>query len=116
MVNPHQIGGSRMGAVALHPNVAEFMDEVLHDESHDVEIEEFAVRPTSPVCGMSCGTIRERLEVCPLLVAIRSPGHDYVANPSPDVTVDENDVIIALGSRAELGELRAFVQGRTVQG
>jgi len=31
VVNPYEIGGSRMGAIALQPHVAEFLDEVLHD-------------------------------------------------------------------------------------
>jgi len=35
VVNPYQIGGSRMGAIAIQPHVAEFLDDVLDDEVHD---------------------------------------------------------------------------------
>lgn len=51
VVNPHQIGGSRMGALALQPNVAEFLDEVLHDPEHDVAIHEVRVAEGSELDG-----------------------------------------------------------------
>ncbi|MEC7144583.1 MAG: potassium channel family protein, partial [Actinomycetota bacterium] len=45
VVNPYEIGGSRMGALALHPTLAEFLDEVLHDDSHGVAVDEIEVPP-----------------------------------------------------------------------
>ena len=47
VINPHEIGGSRMAALALQPHVAEFLDEVLHDDQHDVSVQEFVVTETS---------------------------------------------------------------------
>ena len=110
VVNPHQIGGSRTGAVGMHPHVAEFMDEVLHDESHDVEIEEVSFNPTSRVIGMTTGDLIDSLDSPPLLVAVRGPGGHYNANPGGDVTIAERDVVIALGSAVELRDLRDFVE------
>jgi voltage-gated potassium channel len=48
VVNPYQIGGSRMGAIAIQPHVAEFLDDVLDDEVHDVDIQEVVVGAESP--------------------------------------------------------------------
>jgi voltage-gated potassium channel len=110
VVNPHEIGGSRMGAVGMHPHVAEFMDEVLHDESHDVEIEEVAVSPTSAAVGMTTSGIADAIVNPPLLVAVRGPRGRYEANPGPDVAIAGRDVIIALGSASELGQLRTFIE------
>ena len=110
VVNPHEIGGSRMAAIGMHPNVAEFMDEVLHDEAHDVEIEEVAVGPTSRALGMTTAAVADAIDDPPLLVAVRGPGGRYVANPPHDTALGERDVVIALGSRAQLGSLRRFVE------
>jgi voltage-gated potassium channel len=110
VVNPHEIGGSRMAAIGMHPNVAEFMDEVLHDEAHDVEIEEVAVGPTSQTLGMTTEAVNEAIADPPLLVAVRGPGGRYVANPPRDTVIAERDVIIALGSAAQLQALHSFVE------
>lgn len=39
-VNPQLIGGRRMASFALHADVAEFLDEVMHDDDLNVRIEQ----------------------------------------------------------------------------
>jgi hypothetical protein len=60
---------------------------------------------------MTTGSIIDAISDPPLLVAVRGPGGSYDANPGPEVDVSERDVIIALGSAAELLSLRTFVEG-----
>ncbi len=109
VVNPHEIGGSRMGALALHPNVAEFLDEVLHDESHDVSIEEITIGGRSPVVGTTAGQVLGSLPRAPLLVAIRDPESRYTPNPPPDMELKAGHVLIILGSAGEIAALGAAV-------
>jgi voltage-gated potassium channel len=47
-VNPQRIGGQRIAAAALQPNVVEFLDVVMHDGSLEVRLEEVAVRAGWP--------------------------------------------------------------------
>ena len=67
VVNPYDIGGSRMAAIAFRPHVAEFLDEVVHSEEHDVDIQEVIVAPGSPANGAEigdvCDAVRDRGEV-----------------------------------------------------
>lgn len=104
VVNPHEIGGSRMGALALHPSLAEFLDEVLHDESHGVSVDEIEVAENSSACGR---TLRELLGSSgqPLVIAIRDHDHGYVANPAADTTVTAGTILVALGSTEHLAAL-----------
>ena len=104
VVNPHEIGGSRMGALAMHPTLAEFLDEVLHDESHGVSVDEIEVAERSPACGR---TLRELLGSSgqPLVIAIRDHDHGYIANPAADTTVTAGAILVALGSREHLAAL-----------
>ncbi len=44
-VNPQRIGGRRLAAFALQPDVAEFLDVVMHDESLDWRIQQVRVAP-----------------------------------------------------------------------
>lgn len=104
VVNPHEIGGSRMGALAMHPTLAEFLDEVLHDDSHGVSVDEIEVGDESPACGR---TLHELLgsKGQPLVIAIRDHQHGYVANPAADTVVGAGAILVVLGSAAEVGAL-----------
>ena len=108
VINPHEIGGSRMAALALQPHVAEFIDEILHDDQHDVSVQEFVLTDSSPVAGhrlmdLSTGDHRS------LIIAIRKGDNQYHTNPSSETEVHGGDVLIALGSHAELDALRARI-------
>ncbi len=108
VVNPHEIGGSRMAAVALQPNVAEFLDEVLHDESHDVAAHEIRVASGSHLAGRAVAELAEREERRPLIIAIRDGDGRYHTNPASGTKLAEGNVIIALGSASELAALRSL--------
>lgn len=109
VINPHEIGGSRMAALAMHPNVAEFIDEVLHDDQHDVAVEEVTVHPGSKAIGKPVADLREADGRRSLVIAIRKGDGRYRTNPPPKTELAEGDVIIALGSADELAALRRAI-------
>ncbi len=109
VINPHKIGGSRMAALALRPHVAEFLDEVLSDDQHDVSVEEIVVHPDSPMIGRSLKDMRREDGRRSLIIAIRNISGRYHTNPAPDTALSEHSVIIALGSAEELDHLRKTV-------
>lgn len=108
VINPHEIGGSRMAALALQPHVAEFLDEVLHDDQHDVSVQELVVKEHSPMAGHKLMDLREG-DQRSLIIAIRKGDRNYHTNPSPHTIVEAHDVLIALGSNSELDSLRSRI-------
>ncbi|MFN7148681.1 MAG: potassium channel family protein [Microthrixaceae bacterium] len=106
VVNPYEIGGSRMGALALQPNVAEFLDEVLHDESHDVEIHEIEVVAGSSMVGRAIGEVAGGDDHA-IAIAVRDQSQRYTANPPSGHLLGVGDVVIALGTRAQIRALHA---------
>lgn len=106
VINPHEIGGSRMASLALRPFASEFLDEVLYDEQHDVAVEEVVVRPDSPMVGKSLRDLGDGDGRRSLIIAIRGPEGRYHTNPAPDTKLPGASVIIALGSAEELHHLR----------
>lgn len=106
VVNPHHIGGSRMAALALQPNVAEFLDEVLDDPEHDVAIHEIHVSAGSPCDGCTVDEAT-RGDERPVLIAVRRTHGRYMANPPAELELGAGDVLIALGSEQQLAALRA---------
>lgn len=51
VVNPQRIGGQRIAAAAVQPNVVEFLDVVMHDGSLEFRLEEIPVRAGSRLAG-----------------------------------------------------------------
>src|SRR5258707_13328928 len=45
VVNPQRIGGQRIAAAALQPNVVQFLAVVMHDRSLQFRLEASALRP-----------------------------------------------------------------------
>ncbi|MDH3707257.1 MAG: TrkA family potassium uptake protein [Acidimicrobiia bacterium] len=109
VVDPHEIGGSRMAALALQPNVAEFLDEILHDESHDVEVLEFRIPESSPAVGRTLAELAPADRDSPMVIAIAKTRGLYHANPPLETEVEPGEVIIALGSSHQLDGLRALI-------
>jgi len=108
-VNPQLMGGRRLGAFALQPHVAEFLDVVMHDETLDFRLEQFEVLPDSPHVGTTVGQMATHLPTGALLLALRRPGRPFEANPDPDIVIEEGAVLIALGTADELTTLRRRV-------
>ncbi len=105
VVNPHEIGGSRMAALALQPHVAEFLDEILHDESHDASLLEYKVADDAPAAGQTITQLGAASQRRALVVAVRTAVGQYRANPPRSHVLEPGDVVIAVGTRDELTEL-----------
>ncbi len=105
VVNPYDIGGSRMAAIAFRPHVAEFLDELVLADDHDIDIHEVQVRSGSRAVGAELGTITPAA-----VIAVKAPDGTYSFNPPRDRTLTMGDVLIAVGSAAQLTDLAAATE------
>lgn len=110
-VNPQLLGGRRLGAFALQPHVADFLDVVMHDGTLDFRLEQFEVCPGSAQVGRSVRDLAGHLPSGALLLALRRPGRPFEANPDPDVVLEPGSVLIALGTAGDLEAVRDDVVG-----
>ncbi len=111
VVNPHEIGGSRMGALALHPTLAEFLDEILHDESHNVRIGEVVIPAGASAMGSAVEEVVASVVDPPLLLAIRRHDRSYVPDPDGSTKLTDGDVLIVLGGTDKIARLQAAAEG-----
>jgi voltage-gated potassium channel len=114
VVSPSFIGGMRMVSDMVRPAVVTFLDKMLYDKEHVMRVEEVEVGKGSPLAGKTLqeSAVRERTKA--LLVAVRKAGtKDYEFNPSSDRLVQENDVLIFIGSPEMLKEFRELAAGET---
>jgi voltage-gated potassium channel len=111
VVNPQHIGGARMAAFALQPNVAEFLDVVMHDGSLEFRLEEVAVPVTSPLAGFSLRDTHIRDRTGALVLALRSADGRFRTNPPPDTVIEPGQVLIAIGTTTQLRALVDAARG-----
>ena len=112
VVNPQEIGGARIAAFLAQPNVAEFLDVVMHERTLDFRIEEVAIPPDSPLAGRSLQEAGLRERTGSLVLALRRPDGSFNTNPDPRTTLEVGHVVIAIGTPAGLIDLERAVGAR----
>jgi voltage-gated potassium channel len=111
IINPQSIGGARAAAFLLQPHVTEFLDVVMRDRDIEFRLEEVAVPPDSSLAGHSIRDAHIRAHTGALVLALREPDGSFVTNPAPDQLLARGQVLIAIGTKAELGALEVLAAG-----
>jgi voltage-gated potassium channel len=105
VVNPQSIGGKRMAAFVLQPNVSEFLDVVMHDGSLEFRLEEVALPDGSPLAGSSLRDTHIRDQTGALILAMRDADGHFTTNPPPETVLCAGQILIAIGTESQLKAL-----------
>jgi voltage-gated potassium channel len=103
VVNPQELGAARMAGFVASPNVAEFLDVVMHDDDLEWRLEEIAVHKGSELSERTLEEADLRRRCGVMVLALRRPGGELVTNPDHDTVLGAGTVLIAMGTPAELG-------------
>jgi voltage-gated potassium channel len=109
VVNPQELGAARMASFVSSPNVAEFIDVVMHDRSLEFRMREFEIPTDSLIAGKTLRQANLREESGALVLALRAPGGSFATNPTGDTRLDPGHVIIAVGTEEDFVRLTKFV-------
>ncbi len=109
VVNPQAIGGARMAAFVLQPNVAEFLDVVMHDGSLEFRLEEVTVPAGSGLVGQSVREAHVRDRTGALVLALRHADGSFTTNPDPETVLAAGQVLIAVGTAEQLCALETLL-------
>ena len=106
-VNPQLIGGRRMASFALHADVAEFLDEVMHDDDLDVRIEQVRLGESGGVVGRTLGEVDVHGTCGGQLLAVRAPRKGpFTPSPPADRVLEPGATLIVFGTPEQVGRLR----------
>ncbi|MFK7916764.1 MAG: TrkA family potassium uptake protein [Ilumatobacter sp.] len=108
VVNPQELGAARMASFVSSPNVAEFVDVVMHDRSLEFRLREFVIPSDSPIAGRTLRQANLREESGALVLALRSPDGVFTTNPTGDTRLEPGHVIIAVGTNDDFERLTKF--------
>ena len=106
VVNTHEIGGSRMAALVLHPGVVDYLGEVMRNEELSVRLAEAPVAAGGPFAGRALSECRIAETTGATVLAIRRDGA-FMTDPPDDLALAAGDVLIALGTQQQLADLES---------
>jgi voltage-gated potassium channel len=108
VVNPQDLGGARMAALAVQPHVAEFLDVVMHDGSLEFRLEQIEVSAGSQLAGETLRSARVHDLTGTLVLAMRDPGGSFRTNPPPTAEIVAGEILIVIGDSSQVAALRAL--------
>lgn len=107
VINPEELGATRMLALATRPGVADFLDVMLHDHDVEFELDEIRVEPESERDGpVTPAEVRRLTGAVPLALLKEE---NYQTQPPDDLEIGPGTTIIALGTKAQIKRLRRRV-------
>lgn len=106
VVSTNYIGGMRLVSEMIRPQVTQFLDQMLHDRTKNLRIEEVHVPEGSPLVGLQLreSAIRKVSDV--LVIAVRELGGEIVHNPQPGTVITQGMVLIVLARTKDVVRLR----------
>lgn len=107
VVQPYTSAGLQMANVVLKPQVAAFLDiaTTAGGAIPELRFEEILVTEDCVPCGQSIRELRIREATGALVVAIRKRGGTFDVTPSSDAVFEAGDVVIGVGTTAEMAKL-----------
>lgn len=105
VLSPYITGGRRMAAAVLNPAVVEFLDMAMHSENLELELGEVPIGECTPFAGKQIRECGIREQTGALVVAMKKHGQIFTT-PSPETTIDRDDILVVIGNSAQLRKLQ----------
>jgi len=110
VVSPYGIGGKRMATLMMKPLVSDYLDLVTGGGELEFRVEEFELTNRCCAPGRSIEELEVRKRTGATILAVRH-AHTGIfdTNPSPDLRLETGDMMIAIGTRAEMARLEELI-------
>lgn len=106
VVSPVITGSRQMAQMLLKPAVADFIELASMADKLDLELEQLEIGSDSELVGSSVGDSAIGSTHDVIVIAVQGSGGNVVFNPDGDRTLESGDIVIVMGSRNELKNLR----------
>jgi len=110
-LNPYEIAGSRMASLATQPNVADFVDVVVHDGDFEAKLREIHLPGNSDFVGRTIDNLAIRPETGAVVLTVRDAEAQFHTDDVTTRPFADGDVIVAIGTDEALDRLATRVNG-----
>jgi voltage-gated potassium channel len=109
VISPYSLGGRRIAQMLIRPNVVDFLDVVMHDESLELFLEDLTVGQGCTLDQCSIGEARIRKETGANILGLKRKEGGIIISPEASTVLYAGDVLVALGTRQQLKALAELV-------
>ncbi len=109
VVAPQVVGAERLAALALRPDLTEFVDIATGQALVEFRIEEIQVPLNSPLVGRSIQTSGIRDQSGVLVLAIKQPAGQVLVSPPADFDITGGQTLVCIGTQEQLREAIAYI-------
>jgi voltage-gated potassium channel len=109
VVSPYMIGAKRMAQVLKRPTVVDFIDIAMMGSHLGLVMEEARLSAKSELIGKNLIDSYLRRDYGIIIVAIKKISGEMIFNPMPSETLEDGDVIVALGKKDDLKRMNAVL-------
>ncbi|RKU37620.1 potassium channel protein [Candidatus Poribacteria bacterium] len=104
VVLPDQIGGMRLASGILHPQLVDFLANIMQSQ-HETRFTESIVQEHSALVGLSLADARIRQQSGLVIIAIRSREGTFIYNPPYNRKLEVGDALLVIADREQLQAL-----------
>jgi voltage-gated potassium channel len=104
VVLPLRLGGRRLGMLALHPLVVDFIETTLHGRDRDLVLEDIKIVPGSSIAGMTVAQVQKQGQGIAILAVKKKEG-TLLASPPGDTDLQVGEELVMIGTREQLRAL-----------
>lgn len=108
---PQGVVGRRMAQMLLHPEIADFLDVITHDETLELLLENFVVSEGSGLENNSLRDSRIRELTGASVVGLKREELGVIPSLKSTMVLRAGDIVFALGTRAQLDKLGERLRG-----
>jgi voltage-gated potassium channel len=102
---PYRISGRRMVTLLVRPDVADFLDEVMHASDLELLVDQIMLSHASDLAGKTLSEAGLRSKFGVTVLACHMPGQYLDTSPSADTMLRAGAQLIVLGTRDQLQKL-----------
>jgi voltage-gated potassium channel len=106
VILPYRITGRRLVALLIRPDVADFLDEVMHASQLELIVDQVQVSPESPLAGQTIQQAELRNRFGITVLACRLPNDHINTSPSAETEIQAGSYLIVLGTPEQLQQLQ----------
>lgn len=106
VISVHRIAGHRLANMVVRPDVAEFLEVVLTNRDVEVEMDMVKLATQSPFDEMTLSETGLIEKTSVNILGVRKRGGTMTVLAAPGTVLHSSDVLVAVGSRAQLDMLK----------
>lgn len=110
VIMPDRVGGQRMAKLVIQPDVVEFIDYIMLQETDSIFLEELSCADLATCYdGKNIQELDVRNKTGANIIGLRRADRSYIINPSRDVKLTSSDKLFVLGSISQIKSLRKLL-------